>query len=230
MKTGLNMIFGLALTVNLASVAWTQSPQTITVPQGTVVRLTLQTPVSTKISEVGEPVRAVLYDDLYVDGNLVLGRGTEFVGRVSHVKRARRGQKQSELAIVFDRLVTSYGEEPVKTVLAAIDDWQGDRKIKSDDEGVARGGRSGERTLENVYRGSHIGLAAGTAVGLITRSGMAAGIVIASTLGGAVLMSKGADIRLNPGAILRVKLEQPLELPVIRPATKKSDDSRPPDN
>ncbi len=193
-----------------------QDSATVMVPEGTVVRLALQTPVSTKISEVGDPVRATLYDDLIVDGKLVLERGAEFSGRVTHVRPARRGQRQSELALVFDRVRTSYGVEPVATALVAIDDWQRDRKVRSDEEGVAHGGRSGERTFRNVYRGAHVGLAAGSAVGLITGSGKAAGIVIASTLGGAVLMTKGEDLRLNPGTILRVRLERALSLPVIR--------------
>lgn len=209
-----SVILGLAMARGVFAVP--QEAATVTVAEGTVLRLALQTPVSTKISEVGDPVRATLYDDLLVEGKLVLERGAEFLGRVTHVKPARRGQRQSELALVFDRMRTSYGVEPVATTLVAIDDWQGDRKVRADEEGVAHGGRSGERTFRNVYRGAHVGLAAGSAVGLITGSGKAAGIVIASTLGGAVLMTKGEDLRLNPGTILRVRVERPLSLPVIR--------------
>lgn len=217
MRTIVSVLLGLAFMVGGIPVTEAQSPQNVVVPAGTVLRLSLQTPVSTKISEVGDPVRATLYDDLIIDGQVVLREGTLFLGRVTHVKPARRGQRQSELSLVFDRVRLSYGEEPATLTLAAIDDWRSDKKIKSDDEGVARGGRSGAQTVENVYRGAHIGLAAGTAVGLITRSGRAAGIVIASTLGGSVLMTKGSDIRLNPGTILRMKLEQPLQLPSLNP-------------
>ncbi|GBC76971.1 hypothetical protein HRbin08_00439 [bacterium HR08] len=217
--------FGVVLLILIACgfSAWSQDATTVTVPEGTVVRLALQTPVSTKISEVGDPVRATLYDDLIVDGKLVLERGAEFSGRVTHVKPARRGQRQSELGLVFDRLRTSYGMEPIATTLVAIDDWQSDRKVRSDEEGVAHGGRSGERTFRNVYRGAHVGLAAGSAVGLITGSGKAAGLVIAGTLGGAVLMTKGEDLRLNPGTILRVRLERAISLPAIRsiPETRR---------
>ncbi len=212
------VLFGAILLVPVVR-GFSGAPQeaaTVTVPEGTVVRLALQTPVSTKINEVGDPVRATLYDDLIVEGKLVLERGAEFSGRVTHVKPARRGQRQSELALVFDRVRTSYGVEPVTTALLAIDDWQRDRKVRSDEEGVAHGGRSGERTFRNVYRGAHVGLAAGSAIGLITGSGKAAGIVITGTLGGAVLMTKGEDLRLNPGTILRMRLERALSLPVIR--------------
>lgn len=217
MRTIVSVLLGLASMASLIPVTGAQSPQNVVVPAGTLLRLSLQTPVSTKISEVGDPVRATLYDDLIIDGQLVLREGTLFLGRVTHVKPARSGQRQSELSLVFDRVRLSYGEEPATLTLAAIDDWRSDKKIKSDDEGVARGGRSGSQTVENVYRGAHIGLAAGTAVGLITRSGRAAGIVIASTLGGSVLLTKGSDIRLNPGTILRMKLEQPLQLPSLTP-------------
>lgn len=217
MRTIVSVLLGLASMASLIPVTGAQSPQNVVVPAGTLLRLSLQTPVSTKISEVGDPVRATLYDDLIIDGQLVLREGTLFLGRVTHVKPARTGQRQSELSLVFDRVRLSYGEEPATLTLAAIDDWRSDKKIKSDDEGVARGGRSGSQTVENVYRGAHIGLAAGTAVGLITRSGRAAGIVIASTLGGSVLLTKGSDIRLNPGTILRMKLEQPLQLPSLTP-------------
>ncbi|HXF06275.1 MAG TPA: hypothetical protein VNM72_12800 [Blastocatellia bacterium] len=215
MRTVVSVLLGLAFMTGPISVTGAQSPQNVVVPAGTVLRLSLQTPVSTKISEVGDPIRATLYDDLIIDGQLVLREGTLFLGRVTHVKPARRGQRQSELSLVFDRVRLSYGEEPATLTLAAIDDWRNDKKIKSDDEGIARGGRSGAQTVENVYRGAHIGLAAGTAVGLITRSGRAAGIVIASTLGGSVLLTTGNDIRLNPGTILRMKLEQPLQLPSL---------------
>jgi hypothetical protein len=217
MRTIASVLLGLAFVASLIPVTEAQSPQNVVVPAGTILRLSLQTPVSTKISEVGDPIRATLYDDLIIDGQLVLREGTLFLGRVTHVKPARRGQRQSELSLVFDRVRLSYGQEPATLTLAAIDDWRSDTKIKSDDEGVARGGRSGSQTVENVYRGAHIGLAAGTAVGLITRSGRGAGIVIASTLGGSVLLTKGSDIRLNPGTILRMKLEQPLQLPSLNP-------------
>lgn len=223
----------LALLISFVSLSPAQSPspQNVMVPQGTILRLSLQTPVSTNISEVGDPVRAVLYDDVFVGSDLALDRGTEFFGRVSHVKPARRGQRQSELAITFDRMATSYGEESIKTILTAIDDWGSDKKTKSDEEGVARGGRSGGRTLDNVWRGATIGTAAGTAVVLIGRSGgaaTAAGVGIAGTLAAAVLLTKGGDLKLNPGTILRVRLEQAVELPV-RPTTKKSEPVKPPD-
>lgn len=211
----------LVMTISLMAglKAQAQLADQAVVNPGVVVRLALQTPLSSKLSEVGDPVRAVLYDDLLIDGNLVLPRGTEFLGRVTHVKSAGRGQKQAEMAITFDRVKTSYGLEPIATVLTAIDDYAGDRKLKGDGEGVVRGGRDARQTVDNVIRGAHIGSAGAAAVILIGRSGGAAtagGIAIAGGMVGGLLLSKGSEIRLEPGAILRVQFERPLRLPILQ--------------
>lgn len=196
-----------------------QSGDRIEVGQGVTVRLALQTPLSSKLNERGDPVRAVLYDDFLIDGNLVLNRGTEFLGQITHVKPAGRGQKQAEMAISFDRIKTSYGLEPIATVITAIDDFANDRKLKGNEEGVVRGGRDGRRTVDNVYRGGTLGSLGAAAVILIARSGGAAtagGAAIAGGMAAGLLLSKGSEIRLEPGTILRVAFERPITLPVIQ--------------
>lgn len=207
----------LLLTPSAAARA--QSGDRVEVGQGIAVRLALQTPLSSKLNERGDPVRAVLYDDLLIDGNLVLDRGTEFLGQITHIKPAGRGQKQAEMAISFDRIKTSYGFEPIATVITAIDDYANDRKLKGDEEGVVRGGRDGRRTVDNVYRGGTLGSLGAATVILVGRSGGAAtagGAAIAGGMAAGLLLSKGSEIRLEPGTILRVAFERPLTLPVVK--------------
>lgn len=210
----------VAATLFVLSVATVgaQSAHQVVVGEGATVRLALQTPLSSKLNEVGDPVRAVLYDDLYVDGHLVLKRGTEFLGRVTHVKPARRGQRQAEMAVVFDRVKTSYGLEEIATRITAIDDYARDRKLKGDGEGVVRGGHSAGRTAGNVLRGARLGAYGGTAAILIGQSRGAAragGIAIVGGMAGGLLLTKGSEIRLSPGTILRVRFERPIALPVM---------------
>jgi hypothetical protein len=192
----------------------------IAVGHGMKVRLALQTPLNTKLNEVGDPVRAVLYDDLLVDGHLVLNRGTEFLGLVTHVKPAGRPLKQSQLALTFNRVRTSYGLEEISTVITAIDDAAGDRKLKGDNEGVVTGGRSGGKTVENIYKGATIGSAGGLAVVLLGKgSGGAAtagGATILGAMAAGVLLTKGEDIKLMRGTILRIQFERPITLPVLQ--------------
>jgi hypothetical protein len=98
----------------------------------------------------------------------------------------------------------------------AIDDYANDTKMKSKEgEGKVGAGRSGERTARNAGIGGGLGGLGGT---IIAASGGGlgglAGGIGAGVLGG-VLMTKGNDIRLEPGTILRIKFERPVSLPAF---------------
>src|SRR5262249_19872209 len=71
--------------------------RTSTIPVDTKVRLTLQSPINSKLSEAGDAITATLTEPLYIDGETILPRGTEFQGRIVAIARARRGQRSSNL-------------------------------------------------------------------------------------------------------------------------------------
>lgn len=185
------------------------------VAQGTAARLSLQTQLSSKLSEVGDQVTAVLYEPVRsADGRVAIPRGTEFTGRVTQVQAARRPQKQATMTIVFETMRLPFGVEKVATVVTAIDDFGNDEKLKAkDDEGKVGGGRSGSRTAKNAGTGAGLGSLGGLIIGA---AGGGLGGVAASAGGGAlagVLLSKGNDIKLQPGTILRIRFERELNLP-----------------
>ncbi len=189
----------------------------IIVPEGVSAKLSLQTQLSSKLSEVGDQVTAVLYEAVRSeDGRVAIPRGTEFIGRVTQVQAAKRPQKQATMTVVFDTMRLSYGVEKISTVVTAIDDYGNDEKLKSkNEEGKVGGGHSSGRTAENAGKGAGIGgigglivVAAGGGIGGL------AGAVGAGAVGG-VLLSKGNDIKLAPGTILRIRFERPVTLPAI---------------
>ncbi|HKQ09397.1 MAG TPA: hypothetical protein VJ464_30015 [Blastocatellia bacterium] len=204
----------LILIVALTAAARPQTSREATVEVDTKAKLILQTRLSSKLSEVGDPVTAVLDEPIYIGSDLVIPRGTEFKGRVTAVKAAGRGQKAGNIAIAFERVSMPWGDEQVFIALAGIDDWDKNEKMKANDEGKVSGGHRGEKTAENVYRSAGIGGAA-TGVILLSGGGAAAG---AATLGGGLLagllLTKGGEIQVNPGAVFRVKFVKPLTLPV----------------
>src|SRR5258708_34739452 len=121
MGKSLRLIFSnlIALTVLCGqfSAITPQAAKETSVPEGTKIRLALQTPISSKLNEPGDQLTAILYEPLRIDGNMILARGTEFEGRITEIKPAAAGQKQSSMTIVFDRLSTPYGEEAVSLSL-----------------------------------------------------------------------------------------------------------------
>jgi len=201
-----------------------QTAKEATILEGTKIRLALQTPVSSKLNEPGDQLTAILYEPLRVDGNLVLARGTEFEGRITEIKAAGSGQKQSTMTIVFDRLITPYGEEAVSLTLTAIEDYTNDEKYKANGEGKVKGGHNGKNTAENAGIGS--GLGWGLA-GIILLAGGPAGAAagaLAAGIGGGVLMTKGKEIKLQPGTLFRASFNRPIKLPIQSYGPKTQDD------
>lgn len=200
----------------LGIIAQSPSPgDNVVVTEGTQARLSLQTQLSSKLTEVGDQVTATLYEAVRgEDGRIALPRGTEFIGRVTQVQPAKRPQKQATMTIIFDSMRLSYGNEKVATVVTAIDDYGNDEKLKAkNDEGQVGGGHSSSRTVRNAGAGAGLGGLGGLIIGAAGGGlGGVAGAVGAGAAGG-VLMSKGNDIKLQQGTILRIRFERPVKLP-----------------
>ena len=206
------------LTLVLFSSSVTALPQAAreaTIEAETKARIVLQSQLNSKLNERGDTVTAILYEPIYVEGQLVLPRGTEFHGRVTEAVPAGRGQKNGKLTIIFERMAMPWGEEPVALAITSIDDWDNNEKMKADEEGKVSGKRSGKRTAENTRTGGEIGTAAGLGTILVGGGSTAGGIGILGGLAGGVLLTKGGEVRVNPGAIFRVKFVKPITLPVI---------------
>lgn len=210
------LAFGIAAQAQTEP-ADTTSNANITVAQGATAKLSLQTQLSSKINEVGDEITAVLYEPVRsADGRVAIPRGTEFIGRVTQVQAAKRPQKQATMTIVFEQMRMSYGTEKVATVVTAIDDYANDQKMRSkDDEGKVGGGKSGERTAKNAGIGGGIGSLGGVIIG--AAGGGIGGVVggIGGGVLGGVLMTKGNDIKLAPGTILRIRFEREVALPAF---------------
>lgn len=200
-----------------------QADRQATIPSETRIRLTLRSQLNSKLNEAGDIITATLAEPLYVDGQLVLQRGTEFRGRIVKVAPAKRGQRSSHMSIDFDRVLTPAGDVPIAAQVIAIDDWDSEESIKANSSGELKGGHRGEKTVDNAHRGAQLGLAggfAGAALGGAAGAsgrlvlGIGAGGVALGMIGG-LLLTKGSDIRVRPGAILRIKFSKPVALPVI---------------
>lgn len=193
-----------------------------TIQPETKARLTLHSRINSKLSEPGDIVTATLAEPIYVDGQLALVRGVEFIGRIIKVSAAKRGQRSSNMSITFERIVTPQGEIPIAAQVTAIDDWDNEETLKADGTGKLKGGHRGEKTITNMRKGSQLGLsggilgaALGGAAGASGRQALgigASGFAIGMIAG--LLFTKGSEIRVAPGAILRIRFLKPVTLPV----------------
>ena len=199
-------------------------PPEVTIPSETKARLTLQSPINSKLSEVDDIVTATLAEPIYVDGELVLPRGTEFHGRIVDIAPAKRVQRSSHLSISFERVITPTGAAPISAQVTAIDDWDKEETIKANNQGKIKGGHRGEKTVDNMRKGTSLGLSVGI-VGLVIGGAAGAsgrqalgiaGVGMAAGMLGGIVLTKGTEIRVSQGSILRIKFLKAATLPIIR--------------
>jgi hypothetical protein len=195
-----------------------------TIQPETKARLTLQSQISSKLSEAGDAITATLTDPIYVEGEMVLPRGAEFHCRIMQIAPAKRGPRSSSMSITFERVVTASGTVPVSTQVTAIDDWDKEETVKANSKGKMKGGHRGEKTIDNAAKGASlgfstglVGVALGGAAGSSGRQALGiAGIGVAVGLIGGVLVTKGSEIRAAQGSILRIKFLKAATLPVVQ--------------
>nr|AIA12685.1 Unknown Function [uncultured bacterium] len=234
MKKVLSSIFAFVFLALISAQARAQAAREAIIEPETKAKLVLQTRLSSKLSEAGDLVIAVLDEPIYVDNQMVMPRGTEFRGRVVAVTPAKRGQKAATMSIAFERASMSWGDEPIFVEVAGVDDWDKNEKLKANEEGKVSGGHSGKRTAENVERGGAIG---GAGAGVILLSGGSGGAGAASLGGGllaGLLLTKGGEVYLQPGAIFRIRFVKPMTLPVVQrlnssPKPIQQDEPKPPE-
>jgi hypothetical protein len=166
----------------------------IVLPTGTNLHLELRSAIASDASQVEDTVRARLRKALIVDGRTILPAGTQVVGYVTDVERAGRVSGRAKLALRFT-VVRHDGEEydmRTRTIEREADSTKG--------KDAAKVG---------------IGAGAGAAVGAVLGggSGAATGAAIGAAAGtGAVLATKGEDVRLEVGTPLDTQLTAPLRI------------------
>jgi len=212
----------IGLAVSPAGFAQEQNIESV-IPEGTEIQLALLDPVSSKLSEPGDEIRAVVRRDVFVDGRRLLREGTEVIGRVTLAQPARRPLKGGQLHITFDRIRLEGSEQKIAAVLKSASDFTRDEKVKSDGEGTLKQGASGGDVVNNVLKATAIGHAGVTIAllgGLARSNGRS--IPTGAAIGGlagtgasmaaGVLLTKGKEVRLDQSAVIRLKLVRPVSI------------------
>ena len=114
-------------------------------PEGSVVRARLVTPLSSATTQRGEVVEAVLSQPLMDGSRLILPQGSRLKGTVKQATPARRMKKNGQLRIAFSQLVPPDGVE--QKIVATLEGVQAgkDANVKLDSEGGAEATTSKSR-------------------------------------------------------------------------------------
>ena len=212
----------IGLAISPAGFAQEQSGESV-IPEGTEIQLALLDPVSSKLSEPGDEIRAVVRRDVVVDGRRLLREGTEVIGRVTLAKPAGRPLKGGQLHITFDRIRLEGSEQKIAAVLKSASDFTRDEKVKSDGEGTLKQGASGGDVFNNVLKATALGQAGVTIAllgglassdrGVFPRGAAIGGLAgMGASMAAGILLTKGKEVRLDQSAIIRLKLVRPVTI------------------
>lgn len=199
-----------------------QDSDKLTIPPGTKFKTRLETPISSKLSEVGDTIIVTLLEPMAIDDQHMFPRGTEMTGKVTFVKRAGKVKGRAEVYALINELTTNYGSEPIHVSIDAADDVANDEKIRTDEEGKLKSNKDLGDDVEDATRGASLGSLGSTPVAIATGS---VGAAIAGPAAGAIaglLLSRGKEVRLPVGTVFRMKFDKELIVPVsttqVRPA------------
>lgn len=170
----------------------------VVLPSGTSLRLSLTSPLASDRNNAEDPVRATLREPVVVDRQVVLPKGTQVVGYVTEIDRSGRVKGRARLTMRFSRLTVDGDQYDFRS--APIE-------------------RVAESTKGEDAAKIGIGTGAGAAIGAIVggASGAAKGAVLGGAAGtGAVLATRGDDVRLDPGQALDTHLTSalPIRVPI----------------
>jgi len=196
-------ILGGSLVLLLASATTYAGPSTrdvtVTLPRGTVLPVTLDTPIGSDISRVEQPVHGHLRRAVVRNGVEVLPAGTPVNGYVTSAQRPGRIKGRGYVAVRFtDVNVPHEGHERINTSTIGR-------------MAPATKGKDAVEILAPAAGGAVVGRLVGG------RKGAAEGALIGGAAGtGYVLSTRGKDVRVGAGAPLSVRLAGPTTLRVAQ--------------
>jgi hypothetical protein len=165
----------------------------VTIPAETLLAVTLATPIASDTSHVEDAISGTLAKSIVVDGRTAVPVGSKITGSVLEANGSKRVKGRASVAFRFDHLVVRGERHSIQTDRVA-------REAAADTKGdVKKGG---------------LGAGAGAVIGGIAGGGKGAAIGGMVGGAGAVMATKGKEVRLAAGDTVSTKLREPLRVMV----------------
>ena len=168
--------------------------RSVTIPDNTVLDVTLNTSHSSEDSRAEEPVSGTLASPVVIDNVTAIPAGAKLTGHLTNVKDSGEVKGRAELALRFTRLQTGSVTYDIDTKPMS---WVAESTKKEDAMKIGAGAAAG--AVIGAITGGKKGAAIGTAIG----AGGGTAVVLAT---------EGQDIRLAAGRKLKVSLTNPLTI------------------
>lgn len=203
--------FGLSISATAAPPRNDDNSNTVTVQEGTTLRVSLDSTLSTRSARPGDQFTATLREPIYVNGKEAIPYGTRIEGRVSQVERPGRVHGVGKLDIAFERISLPNGYS--ETIVASAVGTEGASGTKVGKEGTVSGPSSRKRDVEETAAGGGIGAGIGAIAGGAKGTAIGAGVGVIIGLADS-MRRRGKDLELAAGTTLIMRLDRPLNLQI----------------
>lgn len=185
------------------------------IPAGTKVALALKQAISTKTAKEGDAVYAQTNFPVVIDERILIPAGTYVQGKISHIQRGGHVKGRAELLIHFTSLIYPSGY----TVMlpGAVENVPGaEHATTKGSEGKIQQDSDTGKKMETVAKTAGTGAAVG-GLGTGTWKGAGIGGGIGAGVGAAIgLLSRGGDVRLEPGTSVEMVIQRDVPLDSTR--------------
>lgn len=166
------------------------------VPEGTILRVAFDEPISTATAKIGDTVRGRVLDDVLADdGTVVAASGSRVVGKIENAIDSGKLARRAELRFRLTDLETRAGTVPIHT---SAYERVGDPHTK--------------RNVGYIAGGAAVGAIVGQVLGQDTDStlkGAAAGAAVGT---GVAAATGDLDFTIDAGRTVAFTLEEPLRI------------------
>ena len=157
-----------------------KKPKYVAIPSGTALQVRLLDPLDSSVNKSGDTFRAILDQDIDVNGRILASRGALLEGRLSNVAQSGRVEGRAKMGLQLVSLDIGGQAHPLQTNVLS---FEAESTKKSDATKVG------------------IGAGIGAAIGAIAGGGKGAaiGAAVGGGAGGAtVLATRGKEVKFDP--------------------------------
>lgn len=173
-----------------------KQPEYVVIPNGIYLKVRLQSPLDTTVNIAGDTFRAILDQDIQVNGKIVAPRGAVFEGKVSQAERSGRVQGRAAMSLQLVNLIFEGTAYPLQTEIL---NFTAESSTKKDAGKVGIG--AGIGAVIGAIAGGGKGAAIGAAVG-----GGAGGATVLATRGNEVKLEAERQLNFELQRDIRIKL------------------------
>ena len=203
-------IIVLSCVILMAAAVMAQT--TVSLPEGTSLRVKLENTIATYSSKSGDPFSGRVLQPVMLDGKTVIPIGATVQGRVTRVSEPRRVQGRPTIGMFPENVILPNGERYMLNATLVDTDVRHGTDVNN--EGQFKGKGHETKDMVEIGAGTGGGMLVGGLIG--GAKGMLIGGAVGATATVAHWMSKRNSTQLPAGTELDMELSRPL---VMTPAT-----------